>query len=184
MRVKIKNRKTPFLIEENSKVMTPRNLLLIFILFSPNAVLADTHLTTIGWIESVRIIPEGFYVQAKIDTGADNSSIDVLDWQSFNRNGAEWVRFNIRNNDDVIQAFERPLLRIARIKRKQSEALSRPVVQMWLCIGDKKFPAQVNLAKRGNFEYRMLIGRSYLKGRFLVDSASRLTLSPQCETSP
>lgn len=163
---------------------TLRTLLLVLVFLSPNASLSDTHLSVIGWIESVRIFPEDFYVQAKIDTGADNSSLDVIDWKYFDRKGTEWVRFSIRNNDDQKQDFERPLLRNTRIKRKQSGALIRPVVQMWLCIGDRKFLAQVNLAKRENFKYRMLIGRSYLKGRFLVDSAKRLTISPKCESSP
>lgn len=154
--------------------------MVIFILYSAYATADDKPLTTIGWIETVRILPEGFNLQAKIDTGADHSSLDVVGWQSFKRNNKEWVRFDVRNNENITQSFERPLERYAKIKRKKSAALERPVVKMWLCIGNNKFLSPVNLATRKNFKFRMLIGRSYLKERFLVDSSSRLTLSPEC----
>ena len=157
-----------------------RYLIILFILYSSYVTANDKALTTIGWIEAVRIQPEEFDLQAKIDTGADHSSLDVISWQSFTRNNREWVRFDVRNNENSTQSFERPLERYAQIKRKKSGVLERPVVNMWLCIGNNKFLSPVNLATRKNFKYRMLIGRSYLKERFLVDSSARLTLSPEC----
>lgn len=158
-----------------------RQLILIFILYTPYVVSAENvSLTTIGWIESVRLLPEKFELQAKIDTGADHSSLGVVDWQSFERNGDEWIRYNVTNNDGHAQVFERPLERYALIKRKATESLKRPVVKMWVCLGKKKILTQVNLAKRTKFKYRMLIGRSFLKGEFLVDSAAKHTQSTEC----
>lgn len=156
-----------------------RNLLIIIFL-SPVASIGNSQLTTIGWIESVRVIPEGLTVMAKIDTGADNSSVDVLEWDNFEREGNQWIRFKIRNNENEEVTLERPHERFARIKRKQSEPLKRPVVNMWLCLGNEKIMTQVNLSKRKNFKFRMLIGRSLLKGRYLVDSARQNTLKPEC----
>lgn len=157
-----------------------RTVLFILPLFASNPGTADSQLTTIGWVEAVRILPENFDLQAKIDTGADNSSLDITDWNAFEHKGKQWVRFSTRNNSNVTYTFERPLERYASIKRKQSKPLKRPVVQMQLCIGDKTYQAPVNLAKRENFEFRMLIGRSFLKDRFLVDSSTTLTISPKC----
>ena len=156
------------------------SLLIILIFLSPHANSASEQLTTIGWIETVRILPEGFDLQAKIDTGADNSSVDIMDWKIIERDSKEWVRFKVRNNKNKTHIFERPLQRYAKIKRKQSEALKRPVVEMGICIGKDKMQVPVNLAKRENFEFRMLIGRSVLKGRFLVDSSTTHTKSPEC----
>ncbi|MCW8934307.1 MAG: ATP-dependent zinc protease [Gammaproteobacteria bacterium] len=142
---------------------------------------ASDSLVTIGWIEPIRIMPEDFDLQAKIDTGADNSSLGVLDWQSFMRNSTEWIRFKVRSNDGQLKSFERPLKRHVLIKRKQSQPLKRPVVNLWLCLGKNKILTEVNLAKRKNFKFRMLIGRSLLKNRFLVNSALKFTQSPECQ---
>jgi len=136
----------------------------------------------IGWIETVRIMPEKFDLVAKIDTGADNSSLDVAEWHSFMRDDTEWLRFSVKSNNDEIQTFERPLVRYAYIKRKRTEPVKRPVVTMQLCIGNTAFLAPVNLAKRHGFTYRMLIGRSFLQGSFLVDSALTETVSPKCDS--
>jgi len=170
------------MIEYLEKVL--RKLFIIFILYGPyTAVVADT-LATIGWIESVKILPENFKLDAKIDTGADNSSLDVINWMTFTHNRNEWVRFTTKNNNGDEITFERPLEGYSLIKQKITGVLKRPVVVMRLCIGKKSILAQINLAKRKNFKYRMLIGRSFLKGHFLVDSASRYTVQPECVFTP
>jgi len=157
-----------------------RYLILVSLLYATQPAVMAESLTTIGWIERVRLLPEGFELQAKIDTGADNSSLDVLHWEAFQRGGKEWVRFELYNNGGWARLFERPLKRHVRIKGKEARLPKRPLVELWICVGDEKYLAPVNLAERGRFKYRMLVGRSFLKGRFLVDSGSKLTLSPQC----
>ncbi|MCW9047831.1 MAG: ATP-dependent zinc protease [Gammaproteobacteria bacterium] len=142
---------------------------------------ANDSLVTIGWIEPIRIMPEGFDLQAKIDTGADNSSLGVVDWESFMRNSTEWIRFKVRSNNGQLKSFERPLERHVLIKRKQSQPLKRPVVNLWLCLGKNRILTEVNLSKRKNFKFRMLIGRSLLKNRFLVNSALKFTQPPECQ---
>ena len=158
-----------------------RYLILLILFVSTQAAATGSNLTTIGWIEPVKIIPEGMVVEAKIDTGADNSSLDVVEWQKLDRNGTPWIRFEVINNQGKTQAFERPFERFARIKRKGTESLKRPVINLALCIGQQQFLAPVNLAKRKKFKYRMLIGRSFLKHRFLVDSGRKLTTTPGCQ---
>ena len=155
-------------------------LLLIFTIFWAQISSGTDALTTIGWIEPVKIYPEGIEMQAKIDTGADNSSLGVIDWHSYMIDDEEWIRFTTINNNNKQQVIERPLDRYARIKRKQENSLKRPVVKMWLCIGNKLSLTSVNLAKRNQFKFRMLIGRSLLKGNYLVNSATELSTFPQC----
>lgn len=135
---------------------------------------------TIGWIEHVRIQPENLVLKAKIDTGADNSSVHADNIEVYEKDGKKRVRFTIENKQGESARFDLPLVRIANIKRKGAEPLKRPVVHMSLCIGDTLKNASVNLANRGNFKYRMLIGRSYLKDTFLVNSANQYTAEPAC----
>lgn len=157
-----------------------RVVLMILILCCSNIATSDNSLVTIGWIEPVRILPEGFELKAKIDTGADNSSLGVIDWKSFSHNDIEWIRFAVINNEGKKQSFERPLYKYTLIKRKSLRSIERPVVKMWLCIGKKKALTPVNLSERRNYKYPMLIGRSFLKGHFLVDSDKKLTTTPEC----
>jgi hypothetical protein len=155
-------------------------LLVLCLLCLSGGLSHATELTVIGWVERVVIFPEEFSLEAKIDTGADNSSIDAADWVSFRKDGKEWIRFSVRNNQYKKEMFEKPLIHYTRIKRKEAESLKRPVVQMDLCIGGKMISAPVNLADRNNYQYRLLIGRSALQGHFLVDSSQAHTSHPSC----
>jgi hypothetical protein len=125
-------------------------------------------------------MPENFKLNAKIDTGADHSSIDAKEWTIFHRQGKEWIRFSVVSNGSNKIMIEKPLLRYSRVKRKRAKTVSRPVVQMDLCLAGIVMHTRVSLADRNNYKYRMLIGRSALKGHFLVDSSRTETSSPDC----
>ncbi|MDH5516647.1 MAG: RimK/LysX family protein [Gammaproteobacteria bacterium] len=159
-----------------------RYLSAVLLFFCLQAQAETTDKTIIGWIETVRIMPEKFELTAKIDSGADNSSLDVISWKTYSHQDEEWIRFDVINNNEDTITFERPLEGYTLIKRKRAEPVERPVVSMKLCIGNHIYLAPVNLAERKGFKYRMLIGRSFLKGRFLVDSAVKQSTLPQCNS--
>jgi hypothetical protein len=153
--------------------------LLILLMLAPAAYPAD-QLSVIGWIEPVKLLQEDLILNAKIDTGADHSSIDIVEFTQISQHGKDSVRFTIRNNSGQIRELQKPVLRFARIKRKGAESTKRPVVQMEICLAGKVLTIPVNLQKRNHFKYRMLIGRSALKGQFLVNSAITSTSQPEC----
>ena len=134
-----------------------------------------------GWIETVQIIPENVSLAAKIDTGADNSSLNATNIIEFMKEEEQWIRFSIQMKKNEAMTLERPLERYTRIKRKSGTSLKRAVVLLDLCIGTLlKKDTPVNLADRTGFKYPMLIGRSFLKGSAIVDSALTLTQEPAC----
>lgn len=136
---------------------------------------------TIGWIENVRIFPESFLVAAKIDTGADNSSLNVSEVSEFQRGGKRWVRFAINTVEGGKLYLEKPVSRYAKIKQKGTKSQKRPVVLIDLCLGNiYKRDVPVNLADRSKFKFNMLIGRSFLKNIALVDSSLTYTIDPHC----
>ncbi len=142
---------------------------------------AQNHKPIIGWIENVRIDPEGFVIDAKIDTGADHSSLNVSELSEFRRGTKRWVRFAVLTTDGITMYLEKPVLRYAKIKQKENKSQRRPVVQIDLCVGNiYKRAVPVNLANRHNFKFNMLIGRSFLKNTALVDSSLRNTIEPHC----
>ncbi len=135
----------------------------------------------IGWIEHVQLQPQNLVLQAKIDTGADNASIHADNIKVYEHQGAKMVKFSIANQQGQRVDYELPLVRYTSIKRKGAASLQRPVVSMSLCLGHTLRTVNINLADRKNFKYRVLIGRSYLKDLYLVDSSKQFTAEPDCQ---
>lgn len=146
----------------------------------PEGVVAMEDKAVVGWVEQVRISPGGIVLKAKVDTGADNSSIHVNGFTLFDRSGEQWVRFELADRDGKTVTMERPVVRMVKIKRHNGASLRRPVVMLEICLGTHRRSAQVNLVDRSRFSFPMLIGRSFLRPTFLVDPDKRFTAPPAC----
>ncbi|MGN0914051.1 MAG: ATP-dependent zinc protease [Alphaproteobacteria bacterium] len=131
----------------------------------------------IGAVEPAYILPMKSQFFSRIDTGAENSSIDVDNKKTFERDGEKWVSFDITNRETGEKHhFEKPVIRQATIKRIH-KAEKRTIVSMDLKIGDKIITENFSLAHRDKFEYQVLIGRNILTGRALVDTSLSNTLN-------
>lgn len=135
--------------------------------------------TIVGWREWVwlpDLLPDSAdAVKAKIDTGARTSAIHAWDLEPFERDGTAWIRFSLhpRQNDDahVVQA-EAPLVEEREVRSSNGEVERRAVVETTLVIGDERFPIEMTLTKRDQMGFRMLLGRTAMDGRLLVDPGS------------
>lgn len=136
---------------------------------------------SVGWQEKVRIYPANIVVHCKIDTGADYSSLNASKIEQIQKDGKDWIRFEITNRYGNKATIERELVRTALIKRHGSKPDKRPVIRLGICIGTKYMEADVNLVNRSNFETQMLIGRSFLAGNIVVDPAMTFTVEPSCK---
>ena len=134
----------------------------------------------IGWIEPVTILPGAILLRAKIDTGADHSSLNAIQLKEFRRDGENWVHFQVVDENGNSHQLEKPVLRYTKIKRRGIEAQQRPVISLNICLHGRLREVDVNLANRETYNYKILIGRSYLQGLFIVDSETTNTTSPDC----
>lgn len=134
----------------------------------------------LGWVEEVTILDTGLVLPAKIDTGADNSSIHASAISYVTHDGNPWVRFTLRDRAGAEVVMERPLIRLGQIKRKEGGYLERPVVSLGLCVAGQRVTAEVNLADRKHFTYPMLVGRSLMVRRFVVDPNRMYVTRPAC----
>jgi hypothetical protein len=135
----------------------------------------------VGWIEIISIYPGNIKIKAKLDTGARNSSLNAQNLERFKRNGETWVRFDLRNFKNRLDTFEAKIMRTVKIKQIGQEADIRPVIKLGICIGNTYKEVEVNLVDRSGFNYQMLIGRSFLKGLFIVDPGLTFTIKPNCQ---
>lgn len=133
----------------------------------------------IGWREWVwlpDLLPDpADAVKAKIDTGARTSAIHAWDLEPFERDGVAWIRFSLhpRQKDDThVVAAEAPLLEEREVRSSNGDVERRAVVETTLVIGEERFPIEMTLTKRDQMGFRMLLGRTALRGRLLVDPGS------------
>lgn len=129
-----------------------------------------------GWLESIFIKPWGKRLTAKLDTGAKNSSLHADKIEHFSKNGEEWVRFSLvdleQNNKEPPIQVERALVRTAYIKSHSKTSSKRDVVMLTVCKNGTDYPTEFNLVDRSNFNYPVLLGRSFLKDVAMVDAAA------------
>ena len=138
----------------------------------------------VGWSEKARIFPGGFVLSAKLDTGADHSSLDVQDFNVFQREGEEWARFTVIDDNDKQHKLEKKLVRLAKIKRHSAVRHERPVVLLGICVGAFYREVEVNLVDRSKFKYPLLVGRSFLSDALIVDPSKTYSVEPDCPGAP
>lgn len=139
---------------------------------------------TVGWVEKVSVFPGNLKLKAKLDTGALNSSLNASQVEEFVRNDEKWVRFNLTNWQNLTTTLEKKLIRTARIKEHDRASDQRPVIQLGICLANVFKEVEVNLVDRSNFKYQLLVGRTFLKGSFVIDPARSFTVEPQCQGVP
>ncbi len=114
-------------------------------------------------------------MKAKIDTGAQTSSLHAFGVEEFDRDGEPWVRFEIqplqRSSRDAVEV-ELPVADRRSVRSSNGVAQVRYVVVLDVRLLDQVVSAEVTLTRRDSMGYRMLVGRELLAQGFLVDSAS------------
>ncbi len=138
------------------------------------------HLSIVGWREWLSLPELGIeHVKAKVDTGARTSALHAFYVEPFTKEGVKWVRFGIhpvQKNSSLVVECEAPVKdqRIVRDSGGHSE--SRYVIETTVEIGDISFQAELTLTDRDSMKFRMLLGRTALERRFIVDSAASYRL--------
>jgi len=134
--------------------------------------------TTLGWRERLALPELGIgLLKAKLDTGARSSSLHVDTLESFQRDGATWLRFSVslgrRNPIEVhceAQASDRRAVTDTGGRRTE-----RWFIRTQVTLAGQSFSIDVNLTDRRHMLFPMLLGRSALMGRFAVDPALSYT---------
>ena len=126
----------------------------------------------IGWREWVSLPQLGLTaIKAKIDTGARSSSLHVTALETFERDGAPWLRFAIaprRRSARTLQC-EAPALDRRAVTDSGGRTAERWFIRSAVVLGGVRFDADINLTDRGGMLFPMLLGRTALRGRFRVD---------------
>lgn len=127
----------------------------------------------VGEVEKFYLADPGLIYTARIDSGAETSSIHAQNIKRFERDGSNWVRFDVPvPGTDYEQwiTLEREISRRVRIIQSAAdEAERRVVVELQFAIGDHQQVAEFTLADRTNLTHEVLIGRNILRDVMLID---------------
>lgn len=138
----------------------------------------------VGWLEEVYLPEYDFMARAKIDTGAKNSSMHAVDVEYIEQPGNQEisrVRFkttDLKGNSRIIEA---DVLREVRIKRAGTLAETRPEIELEISLGGFRKRIRINLTNRAGMNYRMILGRTALKGDFVVDVSKEFVAKTGCQ---
>ena len=129
-----------------------------------------------GGVETAYIIPLQMPFHARMDTGAETSSLDAKNLKPFERDGEKWIAFDIvnRKNGEKYH-FEKPVKRRIAITRT-GKTERRYVVHMDIKMGKEIINAEFSLNDREKFDYQILVGRNIINGRFIIDPTLKNTM--------
>lgn len=140
-------------------------------------------LPIIGWREWLALpelnIPK---IKVKVDTGARTSALHAFWIEAYKRNHQQWVKFAIHpdqhNTHDMIEC-DVPVKDRRMVTDSGGHKQRRYIIETSVSLGMQTFDAELTLTSRDTMRFRMLLGRTAINGRFLVDSnASYLQSRP------
>ncbi len=129
--------------------------------------------SVIGWREWVQLPDLGVHeIKAKVDTGADNSSLHAFNLERFDRDGIEMVRFELHPRQRKRRpsiSCEAEVVGEKKVKNPGGRTEVRPIITTTLVVAGKSIGAKVNLTTRDEMTFRMLLGRRTIRKHFFVD---------------
>jgi hypothetical protein len=135
----------------------------------------------IGWREWIALPELGVAaIKPKIDTGARSSSLHAFNIQLFERDHADWVRFDVhpfqRDVETTVTA-EAKVIELRHVRSSSGHSTLRPVILTAVEVGGQRWPVELTLAARDEMGFRMLLGREAMRGRIVVDPARSYLVS-------
>ena len=88
-----------------------------------------------GWVERISMPVQSLVFEAKLDTGADSSSLNGRNIERFRQVGQSMVRFELIDDSGKTVKIEAPVVRRVKVRRAGNEGDSRAVVRLNVCVG-------------------------------------------------
>jgi hypothetical protein len=128
-------------------------------------------LVTVGrweWVALPGVLGER--LRAKVDTGAATSALHAADATIVQQDGATTVTFRILPDHPPVTL---EVENFTAVRSSNGEREIRPVVLVPLQVAGRTFNVLATLADRSAMRFPVLLGRSTLAGRFIVDPGRR-----------
>lgn len=149
--------------------------LCIFLLSMLSAGAFAYNKPVLGPTEGFTLAEGNLKYEARIDTGASNSSLHAYDFHILGggaKNKADNIgkllEFTTENNQGQKQRLEARIVDTSTVKNSQGIE-TRYMVELTLGFAGDNRKVRVNLRDRSHMNFKLLIGRNWLKNHYLVD---------------
>lgn len=127
----------------------------------------------LGRYEWVSLPSQQLTLPARVDSGANTSSLHAVNLREFERDGKSWVGFEThyqpKNNEPPLKAeIEAPIVRRVRIIQA-SGTETRPVVILPMKLGSLVQDTEFTLSDRGDLTFPILLGRRFMMDIAVID---------------
>ncbi|MET0026167.1 MAG: ATP-dependent zinc protease [Candidatus Thiodiazotropha sp.] len=133
-------------------------------------------LEKIGWREWVSLPELGIHhIKAKIDTGARTSALHAFALETYTEGGKSLIRFGIhplQKNTEFELWCTAEVIDERVVSDSGGHQEKRYVIKTFAQLGKVHWPIEMTLTNRDSMKFRMLLGRTAMAGRFMVDPAS------------
>jgi len=129
----------------------------------------------IGWREWIALPELGISkIKAKVDTGARTSALHAFALNPFKEGNKDKIRFDMHPFQHNVTEIVTCVAEITDKRwvcdsgghREERYVISTPIV-----LGDKTWLIEITLTERDTMLFRMLLGRSAIRKRFIVNPA-------------
>lgn len=125
----------------------------------------------IGWREWVSLPGIGVgWVKAKVDTGARSSSLHAWDVEVDEAEGVvQFAVHPLQADDELTIQVATRLVDLRDVRSSNGDVERRPVIAVDALVAGVDVPIELSLTNRDEMGFRMLLGRTAVRRRFLVD---------------
>ncbi|MBR9827709.1 MAG: ATP-dependent zinc protease [Oceanospirillales bacterium] len=149
------------------------------------AAAVEPALSIAGWREWISLPELGIsHIKAKMDTGARTSCIHAFEVEPFERDGAKWVRFRVhpdQGSTERVITCEAEVADFRAVTDSGGHTEMRYVIKTMIEFNNMRWPAEFTLTNRDTMKFRMLVGRTTMNGRLVVNPSLSYQLSVECE---
>ncbi|MFZ1537314.1 MAG: RimK/LysX family protein [Chromatiaceae bacterium] len=129
--------------------------------------------TRAGWREWLALPALGIpAIKAKLDTGARTSALHAFFTEPFRENGISMIRFGVRplqRRQGLTVICTAAVLDQRLVSDSGGHRETRWVIATPARLGEDEWTLELTLTDRDSMLFRMLLGRSAMSGRLLVD---------------
>ncbi len=125
----------------------------------------------VGRVEWVGLPDIKIKLKARIDTGAKTTSMHAVNIEEVEQRGDLFVKFQTVDAEGKVVEMVRKVGTTQRVSNTSGFVSRRYVIKEKIKMGNIEREILINLNDRSKMEYKFLIGRNVLLGRFIVDVA-------------
>lgn len=134
----------------------------------------------LGWREWVALPELNIArIKAKIDTGARSSALHAFAIEPYRKGGQRWIMFvmhPLQKRTDILVECHAPVKDRRLVSDSGGHRQRRYVIETQLIVGQSVIRAEMTLTNRDNMRFRMLLGRTAMDNRFIIDPGASYLL--------